>query len=329
MTPEVLIASWRELRVRRPPGENLSLTSPVLRDDEDTGLELAVDAAGALHLLVPVDGPPDRELPQDLNGLRLRLAQVGETRCLDIQSPAAHEIMFAALCGQVIEAIVGERRDPWAAAISIVRSWQSAWRPLRQPMSRREQVGLAGELLMLQMVWMKAIGTEAIHFWSGPDNERHDFVSEHLNMEVKATTRSRHEHEISRVDQLLAPEGRRLLFASVQLEESAAGAQSLATLIDALIDDVRCDAAAVDGFLTRLNALNWIDDMRRSPELLRFHYRDAQIFEVDDEFPGLPQDFRLPPGVLSIRYTISLANLPVLDSGEVLVDISALARGGP
>jgi hypothetical protein len=321
---EALIAAWRDLRARKSPGEELSLTAPVRFGDEETGLELAVDAAGALHLLAPVAGPPNRELPPDYNGLRLRHARLGEAECLDLRSPAAHETMFAALCGQVIEAIHGEGRDTWAAAVSIVRSWQSAWRLLRQPLSRGEQIGLAGELLMLRMVWLPALGPDAVHLWSGPDKERHDFVSDQIHMEVKATTRSRHEHEISRVDQLVAPEGCRLLFASVQLEESAAGAQSLATLIDAVIDDIRRDAAAVDGFMTRLNALNWSDEMRRASELVRFHFRDAQIFDVNEEFPRLPHDFRLPPGVLSIRYTISVANLPVLDSAEVLADVSAL-----
>ncbi|RUV67632.1 MAG: PD-(D/E)XK motif protein [Mesorhizobium sp.] len=322
-----MIAAWRDLRARKPPGEELSPTTAVTRDDEETGLELAIDAAGALHLLAPAAGSPNRELPPDYNGLRLRQAHLGETECLDLQSPAAHEVMFAALCGQVIEAIYGEGRDPWAAAVSIVRSWQSAWKPVRQPMSRKEQIGLVGELLMLQVVWLRALGPDAVHLWSGPDKERHDFVSDRLHMEVKATTRSRHEHEISRVDQLIAPQGRRLLFASVQLEESAAGAQSLVTLIDGVIDDIRRDAAAVDGFMTRLNALNWSDEMRRSPDLVRFHFRDVQIFEVDEEFPGLPQSFQLPPGVLAIRYIITVANLPVLDSAEVLADISALANG--
>lgn len=325
MNNETLIATWRNLRADRPPGEELILTAPIAIGDEETSLTLAVDAAGALHLLAPVAGPPDRELPPDYNGLRLRQARFGRSDCLDLQSPAAHETMFAALCGQVIEAIHIDGREPWAAAISTVRSWQSAWRPLRQPMSRREQIGLAGELLVLRMIWLPALGSDAIHLWSGPDKERHDFVSDLLHMEVKATTRSRHEHEIARVDQLMVPEGRRLLFASLQLEESAAGVQSVATLADAVIDDIRRDPAAVDGFMTRLHAMNWSDEMRRSPELVRFHLRDAQIFEVDDDFPGLPQDFELPPGILSIRYTISMANLPVLASAEVLRDISALA----
>ncbi|MGH0275905.1 PD-(D/E)XK motif protein [Sinorhizobium meliloti] len=324
MNSEALISSWRGLRAQRSPGEELTRTAPITRGDEETQLQLAVDAAGTLHLLAPVASLPKRELPPDYNGLRLRHARLGEIDCLDLQSPPAHEIMFAALCGQVIDAIHDEGRDPWSAAVSIVRSWQSAWRPLRQPMSRRDQIGLAGELLMLRFVWLPALGPDAVHLWSGPDKERHDFVSQQLHMEVKTTTRSRSEHEISRVDQLTPSDGRRLLFASVLLEESAAGVQSVATLTDAVIEEIRRDAAATDGFMTRLNAMNWSDEMRRSPELVRFHVRDAQIFEVDEEFPRLPQDFCLPLGVLSIRYTISLANLPVLDSAEVINDISHL-----
>lgn len=163
----------------------------------------------------------------------------------------------------------------------------------------------------------KDLGADAIHMWSGPDQERHDFVSDRLHIEVKTTIRSRHEHEISRVDQLTTPEGRRLLLASVQLEESVAGADSLATLIDAVLGTIRRDGAALDVFLTALSVLGWTDEMRRSPELIRFNVRDAQIFEVDDEFPALPKGFELPAGVLAIRYTISLANLPVLDSADV------------
>lgn len=322
MTGDSLIKSWRELRAARSVGEDQIVTAPVLHDGVETDLELAVDASGDLHLLAPTSGAPTRDLPPDFNGLRLRHGRLGSGDCLDLRSPAAHESMFATLCCEVIDAIHVQGREPWAAAVSIVRAWQSAWRPLRQPMSRSEQIGLAGELLMLRMIWLRALGTDAVHLWSGPEKERHDFVGKKVHMEVKTTTRNRHEHEISRIDQLMAPEGRRLLFASVQLEQSAAGGDSLATLIDRVVDDIRHDAAAVDGFMMRLSLLNWSDEMRRSPELVRFHFREGQLFEVDEEFPSLPQGFELPPGVLSIRYTISLANLPVLGVEEILTDIA-------
>jgi len=187
---------------------------------------------------------------------------------------------------------------------------------------------LVGELLMLQALWIPALGPEAVHLWSGPDRERHDFVSEQIHMEVKATTRSRHEHEVSRADQLSAPSGRRLIFASVQIEESSAGSQSLSTMIDSILDEIRRDRAAIDGFLTRLDGLDWSDEMRQSPDLLRFHLRDAQLIEVDDEFPRLPTTFTLPPGIMSIRYTISIANLPLLDADDIIADIADIADSG-
>jgi hypothetical protein len=322
MTTEELLESWHRLRSARPVGEDQVAFAPVVFGGTDSPIELAVDTAGDLHLLVPTAGPATRALPPDFNGLKLRQGRMGHGDCLDLCSPAAHEAMFATLCSELISAILVEQREPWAAAVSIVRGWQSAWRPLRQPMSRSVQIGLAGELLMLQALWIPALGPEAVNLWSGPDRERHDFTSERLHMEVKATTRSRHEHEISRVDQLSAPPGRRLVLASVQLEESSAGSQSPATLIDSVLDEIRRDRAAIDGFLTRLDGLEWSDEMRRSPDLFRFHFRDAQLFEVDDEFPRLPPDFTLPPGLISIRYMISLANLPFLDTQGMIADIA-------
>ncbi|QKC97165.1 PD-(D/E)XK motif protein [Mesorhizobium sp. NZP2298] len=313
---------WRSLRASRPAGEDQIQSIAIVYNDVETPLRLAMDASGDLHLLAPTSGLATRPLPPDYNGLRLREGLLDVGVCLDLCSPAAHEKMFAALCGELVEAIIVHGREPWSAAIAIVRAWQSAWRPLRQPMSRPVQIGLVGELLVMQTLWLPALGSEAIHLWSGPDRERHDFVSPRLHMEVKATTKSRHEHEISRVDQLKAPDDRRLLLASIQLEESAMGTQSVATLIDGVMAAIRQDPAAVDSFLTKLDGFDWSDEMRRSPDLVRFHLRDAHIFEVDEEFPQLPIDFALPNGVLSIRYTISLANLPYLDAEAVRDDIA-------
>lgn len=315
-------ATWRALRSTRPTGEDQIQSTALVFNNVETPLRLAVDASGDLHLLIPNLRGSARAIPPDYNGLRLRESLFDDQACLDVSSPAAHETMFAALCGELVDAILIQGRDPWSAAIAIARAWQSAWRPLRQPMSRPVQIGLAGELMVMQLLWLPALGSEAVHQWSGPDRERHDFVSEHLHMEVKATTKSRHEHEISRVDQLKAPDNRRLLFASIQLEESVMGSQSIATLVDGVMELIRHDPAAVDSFLTKLDGLDWSDEMRRSPDLVRFHFRDSQIFEVDDEFPQLPPDFVLPNGVLAIRYTISLANLPYLDADRVRADVA-------
>lgn len=321
MSEADLRTSWRELLRNRPIAEDQLAVADVLRNGAATGMEAGVDASGELRLRIPVSGPPTRALPADVNGLRLRHREVLSGQWLELSSPAAHEAMFAPLCSQVVDAVHVEGREPWAAANAIVRNWQSAWRPVRQPMSKAEQTGLIGELVILRALWLPALGSAAVHLWSGPETERHDFVGRCMHMEVKTTRTSRHEHEISRVDQLAAVAGRRLLLASIQLEESRAGVESLATLVDDIGSAIGGDPSAVDAFMSRILAMRWSEDMRRSPDLLRFNIRDAQIFEIDDEFPRLPDGFQLPPGITAIRYTISLMNLPRLDPARVMSDI--------
>jgi hypothetical protein len=117
---------------------------------------------------------------------------------------------------------------------------------------------------------------------------------------------------------LWTADGDRLLLASVQLEETQGGHLTVAALIDGIIDTIRTDSAAVDNFLLKLSRLDWDDEMRRSGELLRFNLRDAAVYDVDEAFPRLPADFRRPSGVIAVRYTISLANLPPLDIDDVI-----------
>jgi hypothetical protein len=56
--------------------------------------------------------------------------------------------------------------------------------------------------------------------------------------------------------------------------------------------------------------------MRRSGELLRFHLRGDAYFPVDTGFPRLPDDYSPPPGVVSVKYTVDLANLPSIDMSK-------------
>jgi hypothetical protein len=45
--------------------------------------------------------------------------------------------------------------------------------------------------------------------------------------------------------------------------------------------------------------------------------RSADVYLVDDDFPRFPDEFFLPSGVVSVKYTIDLANLPSLGMDEV------------
>jgi len=189
---------------------------------------------------------------------------------------------------------------------------------VRPEMDKSTQVGLFGELVVLRYLLIPAMGPGAVESWSGPEYERHDFVLDHLHIEVKTTRKSRPEHEISRLDQLHVPAGKKLLLVSIQLEETAFGRETLATQLDAVIDELRGNAAALDSFMAKMVNVGWSDDIRTAGELMRFELRDSGIYPVDEGFPRLPESFIPPSGVVALRYTIDLANLPSIGMEEAI-----------
>ena len=314
---------WSQLRLLRPQSEDALAVIPVAVDGTETGLCSAMDETGQLHLLIPVTQGPAVTPPADLNGLKVRHRRLATGEVLELSAPPSHDQVFTPFCNEIVDAVVRQSREPWRAVAAIVRTWQSAWKPARHAMDKILQIGLFGELLVLRSLMVPILGPAAIDQWSGPDSERHDFVGDRLHIEVKTTRRSRPEHEISRLDQLSAPAGCQLLFVSVQVEESIGGDQSLASQVDAVVDLLRGDAASLDLFMTKMANLGWSEEVRNSGELLRFFLRRADVYAVDDDFPRLPDDFSPPSGVISVKYTVDLANLPSLGMDEVAEIIRA------
>lgn len=323
MVDGLTFAHWSQLRSMRPQSEDALAVIPIFVDGNETRLSSAMDQAGQLHLLIPVERGPAGAPPSDLNGLKVRHRCLDTGEVLDLSAPPSHEQVFTPFSSEIVDAVVRQSREPWKAVAAIIRAWQSAWKPARQAMDKIVQVGLFGELLVLRSLMIPTLGPAAVDQWSGPDSERHDFVGGQLHVEVKTTRKSRPEHEISRLDQLRAPAGCRLLFVSVQLEESVGGDESLATQMDAIVNLLRGHAAALDLFMTKMANMGWSEEVRSSGELLRFFLRRAEVYAVDDDFPRFPDYFFPPSGVVSVKYTVDLANLPSLgmdEAGEIIRD---------
>jgi hypothetical protein len=316
-------AQWAELRTRKPIADDALTTIAIASQDTDTPPLMAMDVAGNLHLLIPVHRGPTGAKPPDLNGLKVRHRILETGQFLDLAATPSHEQVFNPVCEDVINAVWGDHRDPWSAVAAIIRTWQSAWKPVRPEMDKTVQVGLFGELLVLKSLMIPCLGPAAADQWSGPEWERHDFVGDRLHLEVKTTRKSRHEHEISRLDQLRVPEGCQLLLVSIQLEQSIGGNETLASNLDNIVNLLRGDACALDTFMTKMANMGWSEEMRDSGELLRFFVRSAFVYVVDDDFPRLPDDFMPPSGVVSVKYTVDLANLPALGIEEATEFIKA------
>ena len=307
---------WIELRQRRPIGEDEIAASQLKLHGSDSRISIGISCDGSLHLLIPVAAGPSGPQPADLNGIRLRHRRLSTGQVLDVSAPPSHERVFSPICRDIVHAIAAESREPWAAVATIIRTWQSALKPLRTSMDKSVQIGLFGELFILELL-LNNLGARAIDLWAGPDAERHDFAGGRLHIEVKTTRKSRSEHEISRLDQLQAPQGVRLLLASVQVEEGASGKETIATRLDSVAASLNANSGALDSLLTKLAQLGWSEEMRRSGELARMNLRDANIFEVDANFPRFPEGLDLPSGIVAVRYTVDLSNIPTMDMSEV------------
>jgi len=299
------VEQWAALRQARPRSDDALALAPVQIDGASTPVSLGVDSRGWLHLLIPTSIQEPIEKPADLNCLRIRHRVFEGSAVIALSAPPSHERVFTPFCREIIEAVVIQNREASRALAATVRAWQSAWKPVRQEMDKATQVGLFGELIVLRYLLIPSLGTSAV-------------VLDRLHIEVKTTRKSRAEHEISRMDQLHVPAGKELLLVSIQLEETIGGADTLATQMDVIVDLLRADPAALDTFMTKMVNVGWSDELRTSGELIRFNVRATGIYAVDGAFPRLPESFSTPPGVVAIKYTIDLANLPTLGMDEAM-----------
>lgn len=326
--PEPIIltrGNWETLRGSRPLSDDEFGFHRISPDGMAPELGIFVDASGGYHFLVVTQGRQTREMPPDFAGVRSRQKVLSDHReVLDIYSPAAHGESFTALCNNLIVALVGTQRDPWAAAGSVIRNWQSAFKPTKLGMDKIKQVGLFGELWVLENLLIRQHGPDAIEFWGGPEGETHDFSGRGLHIETKTTRGSGMEFMISKVDQLSVPAGKRLILATVRVEESVGSRASIATLIDRILGLLVANPASRDIFLTKLIKLGWADELRRSGDLVKLEFKEADLYEVAGEFPRLPEDFVKPAGVTKLEYTIDLSNISGMDGQEVRAAIALM-----
>lgn len=308
---EIAQERWVRLREQRPPYEDIY---EAIAEDFDAAL-IGVSTDGRLHMLLAIDAAP-RSLPPDLQSLQVRILE-GEQIWIDLSARSHHEELLTLVSNKVLLAIHIEGRDPAVAVERIIDDMRAALRPLAPDLSSAEQIGLFGELWVFSNVLFPTVGARVSQLWSGPESERHDFVGQTVHIEVKTTTRSEQKHEISRLDQLKAPVGKRLLFVSVMLERSLGGNETLADRIDEIREKLGSDGRALDVFDARLALLGWHEELRQTGALLRFNFRNVHVFEVTGAFPRLPDDYVPPLGVTSIKYSINVGNLPSLDVSDV------------
>lgn len=109
--------------------------------------------------------------------------------------------------------------QPVNALEETLMEWKEFWSGRRGRLSKYEQRGLLGELIVLNEL-MKCIGYDVVDKWGGPLDWLHDFQSEKIHLEIKTTTKQPASVYISKISQVAPMDGdNELQLIVVGLEE--------------------------------------------------------------------------------------------------------------
>lgn len=279
---------------------------------------LAIDGRERRHLLimVPDDTPPLSQ--RETKGLEVTTArfQVGanpeslyvDLVCIDqAQNPT-----FSAVSQDILRTLArphGLLRDD---IISALGRWRAFWSSKADGMSREDALGLFGELWFMRR-WLAPVNAEIMARWQATEDARHDFQWSEVSVEVKATA-SRSSggptHSISSLDQLDDPEQGRLFLFSLQVSEDALATNSLHSLVEGLVTELRQDFQALANLNDKLASRGYSPADRTAPAR-KFRILTERLYSVEEGFPritrGTFQPSGLPSGVVDIGYTIDLA----------------------
>ena len=184
-------------------------------------------------------------------------------------------------------------------------------------LSEQQELGLFGELFVLNHL-MGSVGEDrAVSSWRGPMREEHDFGLDRFDIEVKATLSEDRSHRISSLTQLEPSPNRNLWLVSLQFTTHGVGGTTLPESIQTMMDAM-LSLTVRSMFVERLMDAGW--DLAHSNLYTRqFTLRSEVLtFRVTSEFPAITthhlQSAGLPIERFShVSYILSTAGL-VADS---------------
>jgi hypothetical protein len=195
----------------------------------------------------------------------------------------------------VLELTQQQGFSPYAAVDEAWKRWGELIEQ-QSILSRERQVGLIGELLLLNGLASSKGWQYAIDAWHQTARAEHDFCIGHCDIEVKATTSDRRIHTIGSIDQLLPSPSRPLYLLSNQFAVAPRLAEksfSLASLVSSAFEVLETSPLQQAALKERLEQAGWREHHMPYYQTTFVVRSPAQLIQVDDQFP------RVIPAMLS------------------------------
>jgi hypothetical protein len=306
---------WGEINTPTTAGAFAGRLAPDL--DATLGVNLALDHTGLRHLLVPIDPdatPPSKPATKGLE-VSIEELKVGSAPARDFVDVACGDASmhhnFAVVSAEIITALAESQSDPLATIKQILARWRWFWSAPPSGLSDEAMIGLFGELWFLEY-WLGGPSDAALHAWTGPQGDRHDFKWPSASVEVKATrvrTDGAAQHRISTLDQLEDAEQGDLFLFSLRVRPDPIAGHSLA----ASVDRVRMSLAGRPDLLVLFDELlgrAGYSPAHRDKYETTFRVAAEELYGVREGFPRLTVSSFLngvPAGIDKIQYTLNLA----------------------
>lgn len=235
--------------------------------------------------------------------------------------------LFGAMVADVVNAMGHESGADEQRLLRVflgrIRAWQEFMRKGAQALSPEAEIGLIGELTLLQAIIDAGVPqAQAIDSWVGPLDGIQDFELGTGALEVKATlSTAGFPAKIGSLEQLDDSTRQPLFVAGARLRQTDSG-QNLPEFIEAIRLAIKGEAEAERLLSERLLAAGYFDaHADRYPR--RFALAGTRVVEVADGFPRLTSG-TVPGGIMRAMYEIDLDKAP----GDNVGAVGALKKMG-
>ena len=272
------------------------------------------------HYLFIFEFPADNTLNKvtlpDLVGIQAiympAASQADKNRMVLILNEQTDWEIFLSLCKDLIEStqIVENTSAAVQAVLNRLERWQEFLKKNRSGILPEEKImGLIGELLFIADHLIPAFGPrQAVHFWQGPEGLPQDFNVNESAIEVKTQSGATSPYvKISSADQLCTQLPEMYLFVVTlgRAAQETKNSINLCQLVSQIREMLKTEGSThIEKFNDLLYAVGFIE----SDRYLDFNYLTTgqKMYRVSESFPRICSK-SLPPGVLNLSYSISLA----------------------
>jgi hypothetical protein len=205
-------------------------------------------------------------------------------------------------------------------------SWQACLRARRQGLTREEQAGLLGELVLMEYAAPHIGWARSISCWYGPDRGVHDFEGAGIAIEVKTSIGVSHIVRISRLDQLDDQGLTTLVLVRVKLHE-AAGGSSLPDAVAKVRKALAGDHNSALNFGDKLMRAGYLDADAELYGQTRTVLDELHGFRVSQGFPRLTAG-TVSSAIVEAVYSLDERQLAPFRLEEGALQIALRQMGG-